>query len=123
MEIFLRDPAGVVPKGVPPDKSVGAWPSVQEKTIGIGNVGKSLCGGTNDEHRSLKEQGSLCEHSEVDNQEDNPTGERSGKYSLPRPCSVPASSALDLKESNSTNPILLIQRKVLQASVTPDIIF
>ena len=41
MEIFLRDPAGVVPKGVPPDKSVGACPSVQEKTTGIGNVGKS----------------------------------------------------------------------------------
>ena len=48
MEIFLRDPAGVVPKGVPPDKRVGAWPSVQEKTTGIGNVGKSPCGGTND---------------------------------------------------------------------------
>ena len=56
VEIVLRDPAGLVPKGVPPDKSVGAWPSVQEKTTGIGNVGKSPYGGTNDEHQSLKVQ-------------------------------------------------------------------
>ena len=55
MEFFLRDPAGLVPKDVPPDKSVGTRPSVQEKTTGIGNVGKSPCGGTNDELQSLKE--------------------------------------------------------------------
>jgi len=73
MEIFLRDPAGVVPKGVPPDKSVGACPSVQEKTTGIGNVGKSPCGGTNDEHQSLKVQENLRELSVVANQEDIPT--------------------------------------------------
>ena len=55
--------------------------TVQEfKTTGIGNIGKSPCGGTNDEHQSLKEQESRCEHSEVANQEDTPTGERSGKY-------------------------------------------
>ena len=85
---------GLVPKGVPPDKSVGAWPSVQEKTTGIGNVANSPCGGTNDEHQSLKEQESRCEHSEVANQEDTPTGERSGIYPLPRifffPSMVPA---------------------------------
>ena len=83
MEIFLRDPKGLVPKVVPPDKSVGAWPSVQEKTTGIENVGKSPCGGTNDEHQSLKVQESLCEHSVVANQEDIPTGERAGIHLLP----------------------------------------
>ena len=41
MAFFSGHPANEVPKGVPPDKSVGAWPSVQEKTKGIGNVGKS----------------------------------------------------------------------------------
>ena len=70
---------GWVPKGVPPDKSIGAWPSVQEKTAGIENVGKSPCGGTNDEHQSLKVQGNLREHSVVANQEDIPTGERAGQ--------------------------------------------
>jgi hypothetical protein len=79
MEIFLRDPVGWVPKGVPPDKSIGAWLSVQEKTTGIENVGKSPCGGTNDEHQSLKVQGNLREHSVVANQEDIPTGERAGQ--------------------------------------------
>ena len=49
MEIFLRDSVELVPKDVPPDKSVGARSSVQEKTTGIGNVGKSPCGGTNAE--------------------------------------------------------------------------
>ena len=78
MEIFLRDPVELVPKDVPPDKSVGARPSVQEKTTGIGNVGKSPCGGANDEHQSLKEQGNLRKHPVVANQEDTPTGERSG---------------------------------------------
>ena len=53
VELFQR-----VLKRAPPDKSEGAWPSVQEKTTGIGNVGKSPCGGTNDEHQSLKVQGS-----------------------------------------------------------------
>ena len=65
MEVFLRDRAGV-PKGVPPDKSVGAWPSVQEKTTGIGNyVGKSPCEGTNAENQSLKVQENPREHSVV----------------------------------------------------------
>ena len=68
---------GFVPKGVPPDKSVGAWPSVQEKTTGIGNVGKSPGGGTNAENQSVKGQGNLREHP-VANQEDIPTGELSG---------------------------------------------
>ena len=105
----------LVPKDVPPDKSVGARPSVQEKTTGIGNVGKSPCGGTNDEHQSLKEQGNLREHSGVANQEDTPTGERSGIDLLPRPvlslralrlaCSFPAGVALDLKERNSRSLI------------------
>ena len=44
----------LVPKDVPPDKSVGARPSVQEKTTGIGNVGKSPCGGTNAESQSIR---------------------------------------------------------------------
>ena len=90
----------MVPKVVPPDKSVGAWPSAQEKTIGIGNVGKSPCGGNDDEHQSLKVQESPCEHSVVANQEEIPTGERSGTYPLPSPCFVPASVAPDLKERN-----------------------
>ena len=101
MEIFLRDPAGVVPKGVPPDKRVGAWPSVQEKTTGIGNVGKSPCGGTNDENQSLKVQENPREHSVVANQEVIPIYSdrrtprlRSGIYPLPMPRHVPAGVAL-----------------------------
>ena len=77
MAFLSGDRRKEVPKGVPPDKSVGAWPSVQEKTTGIGNVGKSPCGGTNAENQSLKVQGNLREHSVVANQEDIPTGERS----------------------------------------------
>ena len=45
----MEDTGGCVLKGVPPDKSVGTWPSVQEKTTGTGNVGKSPRGGTNDD--------------------------------------------------------------------------
>ena len=91
---------GFVPKGDPPDKSVGAWPSVQEKTTGIGNVGKSPGGGTNAENQSIKGQGNLREHP-VANQEDISTGELSGIYPLPRPRSVPLSVAHSLKERNS----------------------
>ena len=118
MEFFLRDPAGVVPKGVPPDKSVGAWPSVQEKTTGVGNVGKSPCEGTNAENQSLNVQENPREHSVVANQEDIPTGERAGIHLLPRPvlslralrlaCSFFAGVALDLKERNS---MLIIQER------------
>ena len=98
MEINLRDPARLVPQGVPPDKSVGAWPSVQEKTTGTGNVGKPPRSGTNDDHQSLNVQGNLREHSVVANQEVVPTEERSGIYPLPRPRSVPAGVALGPKE-------------------------
>ena len=59
----MRDPAGVVPKGVPPDKSAGACPSVQENTTGKGNVGKSPCGGTNAENQSLQAQENPREYS------------------------------------------------------------
>ena len=83
MENFLRDPVGVVPKGVPPDKRVGAWPLVQEKTTGIGNVGKSPCEGTDAENQSLKVQGNLREHSVVAHQEDIPTGDCAGIHPLP----------------------------------------
>ena len=59
MGMFSRDPARLVPKGVPPDKSVGAWPSVQEKmlsnTTGTGNVGISLRGGTLERRSSESE--------------------------------------------------------------------
>ena len=54
MAFFSGDPRKEVLKGVPPDKSVGAWPSVQEKTTGTGNVGKSPRGGTNVDDQSLK---------------------------------------------------------------------
>ena len=83
MEFFLRDPAELVPKGVPPDTSVGAWPSVQEKTTGIGNVGKSPCEGTNAENQSLKVQENPREHPVVANQEDIPTGDRAGIWRKP----------------------------------------
>ena len=83
MEIFLRDPAGVVPKGVPPDKRVGACPSVQEKTTGIGNVGKSPCEGTYAENQSLKVQENPRENPVVANQEDIPTGDRKGIWRKP----------------------------------------
>ena len=105
MEIFLRDPAGVVPKGVPPDKRVGACPSVQEKTTGIGNVGKSPCERTNAENQSLKVQENPREHSVVANQEDIPTEDRAGIYPFPRPRPVPAGVALGPKERKSTHKI------------------
>jgi hypothetical protein len=47
MAFFSWDPGKKVLEGVPPDKSVGAWPSVQEKTTDTGNVGMSPRGGTN----------------------------------------------------------------------------
>ena len=56
MEFFLRDPGRLVPKCFPPDKRVGACPSVQEKTAGTENFGKSPCGGTNAENQSMKGQ-------------------------------------------------------------------
>ena len=40
MEVFSEGSETGVLKAVPPDKSVGAWPSVQEKTAGAENVGK-----------------------------------------------------------------------------------
>ncbi len=54
MDFITEDTRRCVLKGVPPDKSVGAWPSVQEKITGTGNVGKSPGGGTNDNHSGLK---------------------------------------------------------------------
>ena len=82
LEFFSENTGGCVLKGVPPDKSVGAWPSVQEKTTDIGNVGQSPCGGTDDtctcKHQSLKVQENPRGHSVVANQEDIPTGERPG---------------------------------------------
>ena len=73
---------------------------MQEKTTGIGNVGKSPCGGTNDEHQSLKVQENLREHSVVANQEDIPTGDCAGIYPLP--------NALDpLAEINSITEMFL----------------
>ena len=83
MEFFLRGPARLVPKEVPPDKSVGAWSSVLEKTTGVGNVGKSPCEGTYAENKSLTVQGNLREHSVVAHQEDNPTGDCAGIHPLP----------------------------------------
>ena len=77
MAFFSRDRGKEVPKRVPPDKSAGAWPSVQENTTGTGNFGKSSCGGTNAENQSLQAQENPREHSVVANQEDIPTGERS----------------------------------------------
>ena len=81
---------------------------MQEKITGIGNVGKSPCGGTNDEHQSLKEQGNLRKHSAVANQEDTPTEEGSGidpLRALRLACSFPAGVAPDLKERNSRSLI------------------
>ena len=63
MAFFSRDRGKEVPKRVPPDKSAGAWPSVQENTTGKGNVGKSPCGGTNAENQSLQAQENPREHS------------------------------------------------------------
>ena len=83
MAFFSRDRGKEVPKRVPPDKSAGAWPSVQENTTGTGNFGKSSCGGTNAENQSLKVQENPREHSVVDNQEDIPTGDRAGIHPLP----------------------------------------
>ena len=57
---------------------------MQEKTTGIGNVGKSPCGGTNDdEHQSLKVQENPRENPVVANQEDIPTGDRAGIWRKP----------------------------------------
>ena len=83
MAFFSRDRGKEVPKRVPPDKSAGAWPSVQENTTGTGNFGKSSCGGTNAENQSLKVQENPREHSVVDNQEDIPTGDLAGIHPLP----------------------------------------
>ena len=49
--------------GLPPDKSVGARPSVQEKTAGTGNCGMSPRGGTNVDDQSLKVPVNLREQS------------------------------------------------------------
>ena len=56
---------------------------MQEKTTGIGNVGKSPCEGTYAENQSLKVQGNLREHSVVAHQEDIPTGDCAGIHPLP----------------------------------------
>jgi len=72
MAFFSRDRGREVPKAVPPDKSVGAWPSVQEKTTGEKNVGKSLRGGTNDDHQGVNEQEKCCNHHDTSQQEDIP---------------------------------------------------
>ena len=63
MSFFSRHPAKEVPKGIPPDESVGAWPSVQEKTAETGNFGTSPRGGTNVDDQSLKEPVNLREQS------------------------------------------------------------
>ena len=85
MAFFSGDPGKEVLKGVPPDKSVGARPSVQEQTTGTGNVGMSPRSGTNEEHQSLNVQGNPHEHSDVLNQVVTPTEERPGTFLLPRP--------------------------------------
>ena len=55
LAFFSGHPAKEVPKGIPPDKSVGAWPSVQEKTAETGNFGTSPGrGGANVDDQSLK---------------------------------------------------------------------
>ena len=72
MACFSRDLGKEVPKAVPPDKSVGAWLSVQEKTTGEGNVRKSLCGGTTDDHQGVNEQENCRKHHDTLQQEDIP---------------------------------------------------
>ena len=72
MAFFSRDRGKEVPKAVPPDKSVGAWPSVQEKTTGEENVRKSLCGGTTDDHQGVNEQENCRKHHDTLQQEDIP---------------------------------------------------
>ena len=72
MAFFFEGPGKEVPKAVPPDKSVGAWPSVQEKTTGTENVRKSLCGGTTDDHQGVNEQEKCRNHHDTPQQEDIP---------------------------------------------------
>ena len=72
MAFFSRDRGKEVPKAVPPDKSVGAWSSVQEKTTGEENVRKSLCGGTTDDHQGVNEQEKCRNHHDTPQQEDTP---------------------------------------------------
>jgi hypothetical protein len=69
---FFEGPGKEVPKAVPKDKSVGAWPSVQEKTTGTENVRKSLCGGTTDDHQGVNEQEKCRKHHDTPQQEDTP---------------------------------------------------
>ena len=98
MAFFSGDPGKEVLKGVPPDKSVGARPSVQEQTTGTGNVGMSPRSGTNEEHQSLNVQGNPHEHSDVLNQVVTPTEERPGTFLLPRPRPVHLRDAYGPKE-------------------------
>ena len=72
MEYFSEGSEKGVLKAVPPDKSVGAVPSVQEKTTGTGNVGKSPRGGTNDDHQGANEQENCEKHQDIPQQENIP---------------------------------------------------
>ena len=72
MAFFFEGPGKEVPKAVPPDKSVGAWPSVQEKTTGAENVGKSPRGRTNDDHPGVNEQENCEKHHVIPQQEEIP---------------------------------------------------
>ena len=97
MAFFSEGSGKRVLKGVPPDQSVGAWPSVQKKQTGTVNVGTTLRDGKNDDHQSLKGQENLREYS-VANQEAIPSGKRPGICPLPKPRAL----APALGESDST---------------------
>ena len=72
MAFVFEGPGKEVPKAVPLDKSVGAWPSVQEKTTGAENVGKFPRGRTNDDHPGVNEQENCEKHHAIPQQEDIP---------------------------------------------------
>ena len=105
MAFFSRDRGKEVPKGVPPDKSAGAWPSEQENITGSGNVGKSpweeYVRRVNDAKSRLKVQDKRRKHHAVNHQEDTPHGEcpvNDVELPLPRPrCNLETLSPKEIK--------------------------
>ena len=51
MEFFSREGVGTPAKAIPPDKKAGPWLPRKNKPTRRGNVGKSPCGGTNDDNQ------------------------------------------------------------------------
>ena len=105
MAFFSRDRGKEVPKGVPPDKSAGAWPSEQGNITCTGNVGKSpweeYVRRVNDAKSRLKVQDKRRKHHAVNHQEDTPHGEcpvNGVALPLPRPrCNLETLSPKELK--------------------------